>query len=335
MTQDGAGAGDSSDAHQRPEASGAPATPETVEAARAVIGQQLHELDRQKATIEEQAREIARLRQRLDDDILVRDLREAVRLSATAEAIAAPVSHARLLDMIVATAADIIGANAASLFLIDREREDLVFEVALGEKAEEVKKFRVPLGHGVAGLVALTGQPMAVSDTATDDRDAADIAQAIGYTPKNMLAVPLFYSDQVIGVLELLDKEGDGHFSPEDMEALGLFANQAAVAIEQSRIHGRMEALVASFVQSLGGIPEHQRQTLAERAASFAQDVSDDPQYLRSLELARLVQEIIGHGERATDAVQGILESFVAFLRSRPATAGEMGLSSELGYGSW
>lgn len=317
MTQDGAGA------------------PETIEAARAVIAQQLQELERQKATIEEQAQEIARLRQRRDDDILVRDLRDAVRLSATAEAIAAPVSHSRLLDMIVATAADIIGANAASLFLIDREQEDLVFEVALGEKAEEVKKFRVPLGHGVAGLVALTGQPMAVADTSQDDRDAADIAEAVGYVPQNILAVPLFYSDQVIGVLELLDKEGGTHFSPEDMEALGLFATQAAVAIEQSRNHGRLEALVASFVQSLGGIPDHQRQTLAERTASFASDVSNDPEYLRSLELARLVQEIVGHGERATDACQGILESFASFLRSRPATAGEMGLSSELGFSRW
>ena len=93
MTQDGAGV---------------PETPETVEAARAVIAQQLQELDRQKATIEQQAREIARLRQRLDDDVLVRDLREAVRLSATAEAIAAPVSHSRLLDMIVATAAALL-----------------------------------------------------------------------------------------------------------------------------------------------------------------------------------------------------------------------------------
>jgi GAF domain-containing protein len=294
---------------------GAPQTPDTLEAARATIAQQ--------------AREIERLRRRLDDDTLVRDLRDAVRLSVTASSIAAPVTHSRLLDMIVATAADIIGANAASLFLIDREQEDLVFEVALGEKADEVKKFRVPLGHGVAGLVALTGQPMAVSDTEKDDRDAADIAEAVGYVPKNILCVPLFDSDEVIGVLELLDKEGASHFSPEDMESLGLFANQAAVAIEQSRNHGRLEALVSGFIQSLGGIPEHQRQSLAERAAGFASNISNDPVYLRSLELARLVQEIVGQGDREAEAVQGILRSFAEFLRSRPATAGEMG------FGAW
>jgi GAF domain-containing protein len=303
-------------------------TPETFDPLRQKIAQQAEELDRRQATIERQAAEIERLKRHLDDESMVRELREAVRVSVTAEAISAPVSHSRLLDMIVATAADIIGANAASLFLIDREQEDLVFEVALGEKAEEVKKFRVPLGHGVAGLVALTGQPMAVSDTSQDDRDAADIAEAVGYVPKNILCVPLFYSDEVIGVLELLDKEGASHFSPEDMESLGLFANQAAVAIEQSRNHGRLEALVSGFIQSLGAIPEYQRQSLAERAAGFASSISNDPVYIRSLELARLVQEIVGQGEREADACRGILESFAEFLRSRPATAGEMGLGA-------
>lgn len=290
-------------------------------------------LDGALAVIAEQAGEIERLRRRLDDDALVRDLRDAVRLSAAASTIAAPTTHSRLLEMIVATAADIIGANAASLFLIDREHEDLVFEVALGEKADEVKKYRVPLGHGVAGLVALTGQPMAVSDTATDSRDASDIAQAIGYIPKNILAVPLFYSDQVIGVLELLDKEDDRRFTPGDMEALGLFANQAAVAIEQSRNHGRVEVLVSTILGSLVGIPDQQRQSIGERVAGFASSISNDPLYVRSLALARLVQEIVEQGERETEACQGILESFAAFLRTRPRSASEMG--GELGGASW
>lgn len=283
-------------------------------------------LEEAQALIARQAREIEHLRRRVEDDRLVEDLRDAIRLSVAAAEISAPVTQGRLLEMIVATAADIIGANAASLFLIDREKEELVFEVALGDKAEEVKKFRVPLGHGVAGLVALTGQPMAVSDTSTDDRDAADIAEAVGYVPKNILCVPLFYGDQVTGVLELLDKAGAATFSPEDMEALGLFANQAAVAIEQSQSHGRLESLVSGFIRSLDGIPEYQRETLADRAASFASTISNDPLYQRSLSMARLVQEIVAQGERETEACTSILESFATFLRSRPAALGESGM---------
>ena len=309
--------------------------PETFDPLRDEIHRQAERIAQQQATIAQQAAEIARLNRRLDDDLVVRDLREAVRLSAAATVISAPTSHGRLLDMIVATAADIIGANAGALFLIDRECEDLVFEVALGEKADEVKKFRVPLGHGVAGLVALTGQPMAVSDTASDDRDAADIAEAVGYVPQNILCVPLFYSDQVIGVLELLDKEGAAHFSPDDMEALGLFANQAAVAIEQSRSHSRLESLVTGFVESLSGIPDHQRQSLVGRVGKFATGISEDPAYQRALTLAQLVQEISAQGDREWDACRGILESFAQFLRQRPSTASEMGMTGDMGYGSW
>ena len=278
-----------------------------------------------QATVARQAAEIESLRRRLADERFARDLRDALTLAATAGTVAAPVSHARLLEMIVATAADIIGANAASLFLIDQEQQDLIFEVALGDKAEEVKKFRVPLGKGIAGLVALSGQPMAISDTAEDDRDAADIAQAVGYAPKNILCVPLFYQDQVIGVLELLDKEGEATFSAGDMEALGLFANQAAVAIEQSRTQQNLGALVAALVRSVDGLPDFQQQGLTEQARAFTADLEQTTGYQHAVQLARLVQEIVQHGEGASEACRGILESFALYLRARPTTAGELG----------
>jgi GAF domain-containing protein len=278
-----------------------------------------------QATIARQQAEIERLQRRIVDDSFAQDLRDALTLAATAGTIGAPVNHQRLLEMIVTTAADIIGSNAASLFLIDFEQKDLVFEVALGEKAEEVKKFRVPLGHGVAGLVALSGQPMAISDTQEDDRDAADIAQAVGYVPKNILCVPLFYNDEVIGVLELLDKDGAETFSAGDMEALGLFANQAAVAIEQSRTQRSLAALVAGLIQAVDGLPDYERQGLTERARAFTADLEQHTGYLNALSMARLVQEIVQNGEGASTACREILEGFARYLRQRPTTVGEMG----------
>lgn len=279
-----------------------------------------------QATIARQAAEIEDLRRRLGDDRFAHDLREALALAATTGTIAAPVSHARLLEMIVATAADIIGANAASLFLIDEVQQDLIFEVALGEKAEEVKKFRVPLGKGIAGLVALSGQPMAISDTAKDNRDAADIAQAVGYAPKNILCVPLFYEDQVIGVLELLDKKGAPSFSMGDMEALGLFANQAAVAIEQSRTQRDLAAMIGTVVESLGGVPDYQKQSLKAGAGAFAANVEADSAYTQALDLARLVQEIAHHGPDELRACRTLLAGFADYLRARPHQIDNLGL---------
>jgi len=277
-----------------------------------------------RQTIARQADEIERLRRELGAQNLAGELRDVFSLAALTGAIGSPVSHSRLLEMIVATAADVINAQAASLFLIDYQKQELVFEVALGEKAEEVKKFRLPLGHGVAGLVAATGQPLAISDTESDTRDAADISQAVGYVPKNILCVPLVYEDRVIGVLELLDKEGGETFSAADMDTLALFANQAAVAIEQSLNQRNLAGLIVGVLQLLGGIPEDRMRRIQEEAEAFVVDLEEDETYRQAVDLAHLIQQIAHEGENELSACQTILQGFADYLRSRPRPAEAM-----------
>ncbi len=262
--------------------------------------------------------EVSRLRRRLADERFAEELKETLTLAVAAGEISSPVTHSRLLQMIVETAASVIPSRAASLFLVDEEAEELVFEVALGPEAQEVRKFRVPLGHGIAGLVAVSGQPMAISDARSDPRQAADIAQSVGYEPESILCVPLFYDEEVIGVLELLDREGATSYSVADMTTLGLFANQAAVAIEQSRNQRSLAALLGEVLRTLGGIPDHRKGVLEEGARSFAAEVEQNPSHRRALELAALVREISGRGEDEFLACRTILEGFAGYLRSRP-----------------
>ena len=269
--------------------------------------------------------EIARLKRRLADERFAEELREVLTLAAAAGEIASPVAHSRLLEMIVETAAHVIPSRAASLFLVDEEAEELVFEVALGPEAAEVRKFRVPMGHGIAGLVAVSGQPMATSDARSDPRQAADIAKSVGYQPESILCVPLFYEEEVIGVLELLDREGAPSYSAADIATLGLFANQAAVAIEQSRNQGNLAALLGDVLGSLGELPDHRREGLLEDARSFAGGVQEDAAYRRALELARLVREISHRGEEEHASCRAILEGFAGYLRSRPRAEEEVG----------
>ena len=183
-------------------------------------------------TIAQQAHKIQELQQQLDREHFAQELRTLLISVQNAHIILAPFSHSFLLEMVVTTAAQVISARSGSLFLIDEKAQDLVFEVAIGPAAQQVKKFRVPLGHGIAGIVALSGQPMAIADTPQDDRLAIDIASSVNYIPENILCVPLFYDDRIIGVLELLDKIDAHAFSLKDMETLALFANIAAFAIE-------------------------------------------------------------------------------------------------------
>src|SRR6185312_3214257 len=163
-------------------------------------------LEQARSTIAQLTEEIASLRQRLEREKFARELRLLLISSASAGTILSPFTYTDLLELVVRVATQVISARSGSLFLIDEEARDLVFEVALGPAAQQVKKFRVPLGHGFAALTAMTGQPMAVSNVQNDDRHAKDISSSVDYAPESILCVPLFYDDRIIGVLELLDK---------------------------------------------------------------------------------------------------------------------------------
>jgi GAF domain-containing protein len=245
-----------------------------------------------------------------DDVQFAARLRESLTTAATAGKIGSQISQAALLEMIVTTAVQVLRGTAGALLLVDEETEELVFEVAVGGQPETVKTVRVPLGHGVAGLVALTGQPMAVADAHSDPAAAQDIAEQVGYRPSSILCVPLFYGDRILGVLELLDKADGSSFTPADTESLGLFANQAAVAIEQSRLH---ESLVALVTDVLAGDGEAQRD-----GATFAATVTQDPTSRRTIEIAELVQEIGRTGKDELETCRALLQSFAEYLRARP-----------------
>jgi GAF domain-containing protein len=281
---------------------------------------------RMQQVIDQQAAEIDALRARLVDDRFVQELRHALIHAAAASAIAAPLTHSRLLEMVVQTSMHVVSAEAAALFLVDDRAQELSFEVALGPHAARVRHLRVPLGHGIAGLVAMTGQPIIVADAEQDPRQASDIAQAAGYTPRSILCVPLLRDDRVIGVLEMLDKHGAASFAPADMEMSALFAEQAAVAIEQSfTIRNTAGLLAASLAQFVGPGDDH---GMAEQAEDFARRVEGTPLYERALNLAVLAREIAGSGDEELRLCETILRGVAEYLRSRPA-------SSLPGMGSW
>ena len=145
-----------------------------------------------------------------------------------------------LLVKILEAATRLSDAEASSLLLIDKEKNELYFEVALGEKGGEVKKYTVKMGEGIVGWVAQNNKSLIVNDAANDKRHLSIIGKQINYACKTILAVPMLIKDDCIGVLELINKKNksgnsDGNFSQEDIEWLEIFANQAALAIINAR----------------------------------------------------------------------------------------------------
>ncbi|MDR3146223.1 MAG: GAF domain-containing protein, partial [Treponema sp.] len=140
-----------------------------------------------------------------------------------------------LLTRILDSATRLCEGEASSLLLVNRETGELYFELALGVKGAEVKKYTLKPGEGIAGWVALHNESIIVNDVENDKRHLVAISQEIGYPSKTMMAVPMRIKDECLGVIELLNKKNKKYFSRDDLEWLEIFANQAALAIQNVR----------------------------------------------------------------------------------------------------
>lgn len=156
------------------------------------------------------------------------DLEAAV----AAGVLGADEAHRSLLQATVEVARAIFGAKAASVFLLDVEADELVFEAVAGEGAGELVGMRFPSGTGVAGWVLATHQPLVIDDLTADTRFSREAAESTGYVPKSMMAVPLLVEEQALGVLSVLDRPPESRLRLVEVDLLGLFANQAAIALD-------------------------------------------------------------------------------------------------------
>jgi signal transduction histidine kinase len=130
----------------------------------------------------------------------------------------------------------LLNVEAGSLLLTDTETGNLVFQIALGDTADEIKPFQVPKGEGIAGEVAQSGKPLMVADTTQDQRHFKKFDQTTDFQTRNILCVPLVLHDHVIGVLEVMNKR-TGNFNNNDLDVLNSVASYAAIAIDNARLH--------------------------------------------------------------------------------------------------
>jgi GAF domain-containing protein len=157
-----------------------------------------------------------------------------------------------LLQSVVEVARAIFGAKASSIFLLDEQADELVFEAVAGEGADTLIGKRFPSSTGIAGWVLVTRQPLVIEDVTQDPRFGKEVAESTGYVPKGMMAVPLLHEERSLGVLEVLDRPQRAQFSLVEMDLLGLFANQAAIALDLLRRARRAEAVLSGSGKGAG-----------------------------------------------------------------------------------
>ena len=266
------------------------------------------ELEEARATIAAQAMQMHRLESEAARGSALPALRELLTLSDVVGTTVGRAPYHALLTGITEAAKRLFNAGAASVLLLDEEANELIFEAATG--GGDVIGLRIPAHQGIAGWVAMTGEPIAVGDVRRDPRWAKSFAESTGYVPQSILAVPMLVREEVVGVMEVLDKHNDETFGLDDMELLGLFAHPAAIAVEQARMVGTIGRLLVQELARLAeGRDEPDIAEAANRALTEGGTTSD-----QTLELAWLVHVIGQQGERSRALALQILSSVARYM---------------------
>lgn len=142
-----------------------------------------------------------------------------------------------VLERLLEKAKEILEAEASSLMLLNEEKQELYFHTILGEKSEKLRNITLKLGEGIAGWVAQHREPLLIEDCTKDPRFYRKADETSGFQTKSMMCVPLVFHDRVLGTIQVLNKIGDENFNDEDLRIFSIMADQAAIAIQNARLH--------------------------------------------------------------------------------------------------
>lgn len=172
----------------------------------------------------------------------------------------------------------LVDADRASLFLVDAKSKELyatIFDVGNNggrlESGEEPrvpsspKEIRFPLGTGIAGQVALTGEILNITDAYADQRFNRSIDQLTGYRTESILCMPIFIRGNIIGVVQMVNKHS-GYFTKEDEEAFETFAVYCGLALHHAKLYDKIRRSEQKYRVALEVLSYHNTCTEEEVA---------------------------------------------------------------------
>ena len=149
-----------------------------------------------------------------------------------------------LLTKILESATRLTMGEASSLIIVNPENNRLYFEIALGDRSHEVKKYTLQMGEGIAGWVALHNTSLIVNDVDKDTRFFSEMDKKTSFNTNSILAVPMRIKDQCVGVIEIINRIDKKNFNQEDLQWLEIFANQAAIAMQNAKSYQKVQEQV-------------------------------------------------------------------------------------------
>jgi diguanylate cyclase (GGDEF)-like protein len=151
-----------------------------------------------------------------------------------AKALTSSLDLDSILQTIMEKVAEYFRPDTWSLLMVDEQKDELYFAIAVGDKAEALKNVRLKLGEGIAGWVAKHGEPVISNDVDRDPRFAKRIDEATQWETRSIVAVPLKSRLRVLGVIQLVNVDRS-QFSEQEVFFLQSLCDYAAIAIENAR----------------------------------------------------------------------------------------------------
>lgn len=210
----------------------------------------------------------------------------------------------KLLGVILETARKSVNADRGTVYFIDELKGELWSKVAQGADMVEI---RLPVGKGLAGSVAQTGEVINLADAHQDSRFNPEIDKKTGYHTKSMLTMPMKDKDgKIVGVFQMLNKKTGGAFTEEDVEFLDALSAGASIAVQNAKM--AQELVKSERLSSIG-----------QMASAIIHDIKNPMNTIRvyaqvmkkksgNEEAVKLADEMIRQVDRLVNMLQEILD---------------------------
>lgn len=232
-----------------------------------------------------------------------RKFRRFIQTIDAAGALADPLTDS--IDNLLKLSAAELKSEAASVIVRDGDAGDMKFLTAIGKVAAQLTKMKIPAGRGIAGFVFSSGQPVAIADAGREKSFYAEVDKRTGYSTQTILATPLRYNGEIIGVLEYVNRTGAPPFeafTPDEMDKAALYAEAIASLVNAYESANLFRSLNEKMLGDDAQID------LAEMR-DWLKNLRSTAEHREMIDLAMLVREIANRGESERRLCREILEA--------------------------
>ncbi|MCU1288993.1 MAG: hypothetical protein JWN60_1222 [Acidobacteria bacterium] len=221
------------------------------------------------------------------------------------------------IENLLRISAAAMNSEEASVLIRDGDQGDLRFLSAIGKVAGKILNLKVPAGKGIAGFVLSSGQPMAVANVGDESFFYDEVDKSTGYSTQTILATPLRYNDEIIGVLEYVNRIGDPPFepfTPAEMDSAALFAEAISTLVHA---YGSTKL----FQELDNKIIKNKNETDYTEVRRWLETLRDSAEHREMMDLAILLREVSSRGDGERQLCRELLESILRFSDTKTETS--------------